>query len=143
MIFNLIKTAKQLFINKKNTGVEADNVEDAIKVLKSDLDTREVLSEGLPTNLLLSKYQKTVTMMTNTSNISVAELIAYNIPYGYKPYSTIRIPCWYLDDVGYHKGMIVIYYHGQIQIFRLSSDSTSATTVTTGKVVANASWIIG
>lgn len=33
MIFNLVKAAKQLFIDRNNTGVEADNVEDAIKAL--------------------------------------------------------------------------------------------------------------
>lgn len=37
MIFNLIKNAKQLFIDKTKTGVEADNVEDAISVLNSNL----------------------------------------------------------------------------------------------------------
>ena len=37
MIFNLVKKAKEIFINKANTGVEAENVEDAIKVLNSNL----------------------------------------------------------------------------------------------------------
>lgn len=38
MIFNLIKTAKQLFIDRSKTGVAADNVEDAITVLNSNLE---------------------------------------------------------------------------------------------------------
>lgn len=40
MIFNLIKTAKQLFINRSKTGVAADNVEDAISVLNSNLNNK-------------------------------------------------------------------------------------------------------
>ena len=47
MIFNLIKTAKQLFINKSNTGVEADNVEDAIKVLNSNIEYKGVYKGNL------------------------------------------------------------------------------------------------
>jgi hypothetical protein len=52
MIFNLIKTAKQLFINKKNTGVEADNVEDAISVLKSGLDGKQSKCSGSISTIL-------------------------------------------------------------------------------------------
>lgn len=36
MIKHLIQCAKQLFIDKNKTGVEADNVEDAIKVLQDN-----------------------------------------------------------------------------------------------------------
>ena len=39
MIFNLISKAKDLFINRNKTGVAADNVEDAITVLNSNLIT--------------------------------------------------------------------------------------------------------
>lgn len=45
MIFNLVKAAKQLFIDKTKTGVAADNVEDAITVLNTDLNGIDISSE--------------------------------------------------------------------------------------------------
>lgn len=41
MIFNLLKRAKDIFTDKAYTGVEADNVEDAIRVLQQYLESVE------------------------------------------------------------------------------------------------------
>lgn len=63
MIFEMIKTAKQLLFNNSGTGLEANNTEDAIKELNqtlSELTTRL----GTPTVLAISKGHS-YTMPTN------------------------------------------------------------------------------
>ena len=64
MIFDLVKKAKEVFINKSNTGVEADNVEDAIKLLNTKVSRRVVNNTyashgiGIGHNLLNNLYQR-------------------------------------------------------------------------------------
>lgn len=55
MIFNLISKAKDLFINRKNTGVAADNVEDAISVLNSNLAKKVNVNHPNITGVLWNK----------------------------------------------------------------------------------------
>lgn len=66
MILDLVKKAKNVFINKSNTGVEADNVEDAIRVLKEylaslDTDIDDINSDISTINTNLGKKQASIT----------------------------------------------------------------------------------
>ncbi len=67
MILNLIKNAKQLFIDKTKTGVEADNVEDAISVLNSNLGGYKFI-----------KYTTTMGATAGHKVINISDIIGYN-----------------------------------------------------------------
>lgn len=122
MIFDLIKTAKQLFIDKTKTGVEADNVEDAISVLNSDLDTFDLKNSS---SVVLDNTTHSCTEHNKT--------IAFNVP-NMSKYRYIKL----IGNCGDASGDFYIWYENKPTIeTKFTFNISSATYQARCRIICN------